>query len=257
MYFCHSSVLFQVRVSYRCSSQSNMLYLHLLFIIHWSLCTDLWWNAVIWVWAVRALSINAHLEQLVDGGIHSSIVGAQHTLYHLIIHRGEHSLEVLHGLVELQASDLPVGSTVIELPLSTATPTAASTASGASIAAAAASEQASHPQSWACLRCCQPADRMVPLFISNASTLGPSILLALLLPCTVYDSNTNLAKIWVFTGIFPYIGHYWFTSGMAKYIKKWKGTGLVRWWQKLKFAMSCHRVKIGLKTHQGACIAAS
>lgn len=115
-----------------------------------TLPTDLWWDAVIRVRAVIwALPVDAHLEKLVDGSIHSTVVGTQHALNHLIVHRGEHGLEVLHGLVELQASDLPVGPAVVKLPTAaTATSTSTSTASGTSIATTAP-EKASHPWGWA------------------------------------------------------------------------------------------------------------
>lgn len=102
-------------------------------------------DAVVRVGAVvRALSVDAHLEQLVDGGVHGAVVGAQHALDHLVVHGGEHGLEVLHGLVELQAPDLPVRPAVVQLP---ALAGPAPAAPGASIAAAAAApEQAGHPR---------------------------------------------------------------------------------------------------------------
>lgn len=99
-------------------------------------------DAVVRVGAVvRALVVDAHLEQLVDGGVHGAVVGAQHAFDHLVVHGGEHGPEVLHGLVELQPPDLPVRPAVVQLPA-----LAAAAAPGASIAAAAP-EQAGHP--WA------------------------------------------------------------------------------------------------------------
>lgn len=102
--------------------------------------TDLWWDAVIWIRTVIwALPIDAHLQELVDGGIHSPIVGAQDALDHLIVHAREHGFKVLHGLVELKPSNLPVGPGVVELACSRASAT-----SRPSITAAT-SEKAGHP----------------------------------------------------------------------------------------------------------------
>lgn len=102
--------------------------------------TDLWWDAVIWIRTVIwALPVDAHLQELVDGGIHSPIVGAQDALDHLIVHAREHGFKVLHGLVELKPSNLPVGPGVVELACSRA-----STTPRPSITAAT-SEKAGHP----------------------------------------------------------------------------------------------------------------
>lgn len=99
--------------------------------------TDLRRDAVIGIGAViGALSIDAHLQELVDGGVHGPAVGAQHALDHLVVHAGEHGLEVLHGLVELQPPHLPGWPAVVELARARAAP-------GAPIAAAAP-EQTGH-----------------------------------------------------------------------------------------------------------------
>lgn len=90
------------------------------------------------------MSFNAHLKQLVDSGVHSSFVGTQNTLNHLVVHGGKHGLEVFHGLIELQVPDRPVRPAVVELPTSSAAPISTSTAFRAFVAVAPP-EQASHP----------------------------------------------------------------------------------------------------------------
>lgn len=52
------------------------------------------------------MSIQTHLQELVDGGVHSTVIGPQDALDHLVVHARKHGLEVVHGLVELQASDV-------------------------------------------------------------------------------------------------------------------------------------------------------
>lgn len=73
-------------------------------------------NAVLRVRAVlTAAAVQVHLEELVDGGVHGTVVGPQNALDDVIVHIGEHGLEVLHGLVELQPAHLPGGAAVVEL----------------------------------------------------------------------------------------------------------------------------------------------
>lgn len=140
-------------------------------------------DAVVRVRAVvRALPVDAHLEQLVDGGVHGAVVGAQHAFDDLVVHGGEHGLEVLHGLVELQAPDLPVGPAVVQLPaLSAAAP-------GASIAAAAAPEQAGHPPAWS------PTGRL-SVTVSNRSPVGLACLV-LPSPLSFSSSSQNASASW-------------------------------------------------------------
>lgn len=51
---------------------------------------------------VFIIVVDAHRQQLVDGGINDTIVGSEHSLNHVPVHGRKHVMKVIHGLVEFQ-----------------------------------------------------------------------------------------------------------------------------------------------------------
>lgn len=87
-----------------------------MYLIFTNKLSDLWRNAVVRIRAViGGLAVQAHLQELVDGGVHGAVVGPQHALDNFMLHAGKHSLKVVHSLAELKPSDLTGRPPVIKL----------------------------------------------------------------------------------------------------------------------------------------------
>ena len=54
-----------------------------------------------------------HGQEIVDGGVHRSIVCPQHRLYHLCVHVRKHHTEVCHGLIEKKQRNLIITVSVV------------------------------------------------------------------------------------------------------------------------------------------------
>ena len=54
-----------------------------------------------------------HGQEIVDGGVHRSIVCPQHRLYHLCVHVRKHHTEVCHGLIEKEQRNLIITVSVV------------------------------------------------------------------------------------------------------------------------------------------------